>query len=823
MLKGELRCEYEYQGYKARKGAYRRSDGLQPEGGFVELFVSDFKKLTFNIPGIQWRAVNGFEFDSGISIRSWEQMRGLATITADRPAAPEPGGDGINLFGDLVMRTFAGDEMVHEVRYSDVYVDLSYDEVIRGLANVKEHKEGVIRVPLTDIRRYYQNYGAFFTRINCRRKNGKRDLDSFRINGEAHPLTHALEMMFTQLPGSPMILKPCDLYEEFFDPPQGVEGEGEPVLGHLEKLLERFGLKAQMQPGGNYLINRKFSTRLKRFHIPTAPGKQASVEEDLHDERFAFVSTDRPAAAAGLGGRRVKRMTALFVPVLRDSDGLWYTLDTICVRWKYSLTALNRQVLALNEKSFDDVLPAKDGSEEDLALHDERRDMLRMAYRHYLPAFLFARNPDGGVDLGDADSEELGFLPMVDCAWYRQEFENQRLAKIMPRPESKGGDLGEIFLMPPIVRGRTIGQTLFRTFKEVEDQFEANDKDLKIQIDDLLKQRNYDRFVAQLAGEFLFASESTAEKTLEHLRERGVAIDKVELDLGGDIKDAGQKVGVVIPMKKHVELSKNTKAARETLLAFGGEQGVGYWDKLIDKAVTAREKLKQRFAEFKKTWEDTTQIPCRYNKPLQTLSLRPDRDTGLITSPRPLCVAKDPFFFTGDSQEVALDGCVTVTFGYEIKGQDIEAFTNYLFRAEDGGDPDKIATTKFCGCHRSTPIKSRVFPIESREYLQENGQPMNLNACLTEAKGKAAAMLNQPRRVPAWVLEVIGLRKAVLDAGATSIQHVWNGAAGLTHVFVNAIGNGGPMGPPNLPPSTNRAMADLREMMQREDFASELR
>lgn len=821
---GAFYCEAVYQGYQGSKASYRRSDGLRPESGSIVLMVEDVKKLQLNVPGIEWRPVNGMEFDGGLDIRSWARFKSSQTTTADRPPAPEPKGQGLNLFGDLVLRQrqYPTGKLIEEMKYSNVYVDSTFIESTEDLANILEHQEGEITVALTDIRRYYADYGPFFGRINCRRKTGAWDRETIRENGKPWDFSDVVQFLFTQLVGSPAVDKESDLFVEIVDPPMGVEGQGEPAFEHLERLLERFGFKAQMQPDGNYAVNKVFSRRLGKLSIPTGVRKPARDAEEIlaeSSERLTANSTHRPPAMVGLGPRRVQRMTAPCVAVLQNpEDGLYYEIEVAAKKMGYSMEELNRQVFSTPELQFDDVPPRRGESLISDELHERRRAALRMAYRLYLPAFLFL---DGGrgVDLDDPAIDEIPFLPMVACPWYKSQL--KAIEKQHPAPKGGAkGDLEDFVLLPPVVRGHTTGDTLFPGFKECQEAFQAQ----LLELGESLRREQFLHAIytrkAKGAAEDLLRSERVAfdTKSDAKLKEFGVQAGG-PLDIGGDIRQAAAELGVVFPEAERIKATTESQTSLHLLKHFTELA------KRQTKRILEHEKplvdLERNFENFKKAYEDRRMIPARMTIGQQVLvdPVSVDTATGLIQSSAPLCRTTRPIFFDGDDQEVAADGAVTITFAHELKGSGPSSFTNYLFFADDGGDPDKVAEVKFGGCHRSSPIKAKVFPIESREYLEDNGNPMNWNACYSEAKAKATAQMALPRRAPGWTLELHGMRKAILDAGAIAIHHEWDGDVGRTYVVVNAPGAPLPWLPAGAAQKRPTNAADWRERWQRESGA----
>lgn len=820
MLKGTVRFGFEYQGFSGTSGSLCRSDGLRPEHGHIVLKSEDLRELQILPQNIPWRPVRGMEFDGGLDIRTWLRTKGKATVTADRPAIPAPKGGGMNQFGDLIIRTFSypDGKVLDEITYKDIYVDHGVEEITRGMANILDHETGDIRVPLTDIRRYYGKLGIFFGRINCRRKNGRWDTETIKEDGKTpFSLTEIIEFFFSLLPGSPPIDRKSELYTlvsagSVYDPPQGLEGKGEPVAQHIEKLLERYALKPQMQPDGSYAITRRFSTgRMGARELPTAMGKFVDFTADLHYERLTSSPTDRPPAILAIGPRRVQRITVPFVAVLQDTDGRWYTIETICKRWEYDFQSLNRQVLSDTRKAYDDVQPVLGFGNDQL--HEKRRGILKMAYRYYLPGFLFT-NPEKGVDLLDPDIELFPLLPITDAPWYVKELDKDFFDE-PPRDTAKRGDLDDFQMIGPVARGVKIDRALFTDFREVEKLYKQQVARFNEMAAFYSEQRRDYLKKVEAAGEDLLQSERVSIDTLDakDVGVYGISLTAGALQIGGDVEKALKDLGFVLPDRERIKATSESAGAAARVQAYSklAEQNKDRENEQRKIVQGWDVKLK----EMEKSWGENHKIPLNYNRPQSLVHASFDLRSGLMKSSVPLCRVDAPFFVDGDSREVVGDGCVQVTYGVELKGSHLSAFTNFHFFADDDDDPDAVAEVKFGGCHRSGPIKCEAVPIESREYIQDNGNPVNYNECFSEAKGKCSAVLAQPRRVEGRILEVKGLRKVVLDSGVQSIQHVWDGNSALTHVAVNAPNAAMPISQPAVT-KRDTGRVDLREDQQRE-------
>jgi hypothetical protein len=423
---------------------------------------------------------------------------------------------------------------------------------------------------------------------------------------------------------------------------------------------------------------------------------------------------------------------------------------------------------------------------------------------------------DENGDVLDPEKELIPYLPMMpETAWYKQELNMEQL-RDYPQDKAAKGDLDEIVLYPPVVRANLVAEKFFSQFDEIEREINGVLSRQSGVIDALEALRDLADTIARKKLEDLLQSEKVSKQTIKDMARWGVKPDQLSLDIGGDLKAAAKELGQTMPNDLRIAYTKESETAAQSVILYANMK------REAEKTLEGQRKIesahKGNLAEAKAVYDLNGRIQGRFNVGQgPTMKARVvDFSTGLIEYSVPLCVVDRPWFFNGDYVSVIADGAVVVTYGHEIKGSGMGAFTNYLWFADDGGDPTKDAKPTFGGCHRSSPIKAKVVQMESREYLAENGNPMNYNACWSEAKGKASEKCSGPAVVPGWVMEIHGLRPCVLDGGIINVQHEWDGAVGITHVAVNAPGARMPLMAPNARPPRQMAAADLRATLQRE-------
>src|SRR3990167_2581272 len=485
-----------YQGLPCQATQYSRSEGLSPETGWVDIDFEDLGKIDIEPRAIPWRGSSGLEWDGNLSIQAWAKMKSSmrASVTAPAPITA-PSGGGLCQFGDLVLTTHqegAGGEgsEYSKIVYKDVQLEASgIEEMLEDLAEIKTHDRGRIRVPITDIRRWYADYGALTCSINIRTRAGKFDRNAINpppadpratvaepapgasAPGSPWTFIEVLEFFLSQLPGSPMLTSWSreTLLSLGLAPPEDIIGEGEPIVEHLGRLLERNGLSFQLQPDGSASVNPRMGARYQHGQVPVQRGEgarptPATIEDESYERKTVYLS-DRPPAVTVIGRRVVKRVTMCYVPVLQDVDGKWYRMETLLTNWGYSPERLNDQIFNGQEKRFIDVPPsasAYDGG----PLHKARREILKKAYRQYRPAFMF--QGDGPVT--EKDFEHLPFLPIRDCALLASESSARKF--YFEGAAAPTGD--DVFsLGGPSVSARGVTQAFFGNWDQVEDWFSS--------------------------------------------------------------------------------------------------------------------------------------------------------------------------------------------------------------------------------------------------------------------------------------------------------------------------------------------------------------
>ena len=859
-----LRCETFFQGFPCVNSSYRRSAGFLPEFGYVDVHLRHLRQMRLVPRTVPWRSANGFSGEAQFDILAWSRAKSRATVTESTPDFGAPAGGGLNRFGTLVMRTLDRQgAKIDEIVYKDVYVaESGIEEITRGLSRIRDHKEGLVRIPLTDIREY-SDHGSLVCRINVGLDTGALDpLTAKDGKREPWPFVEVVEFLFSQMAGNPSVNRDSDLYEGEYDAPSDIIGEGEPAREHLEKLLTRRGMIAQMQPDCSWAVNHKYSKRPKYNEISTAVKKVSSQLLPIHYERKTITIPKRPAAVMVLGKRRVKRITVSYVPVLQDTDGRWYKMADLVARWGYSMEKLNAQIFNSGYR-FVDVPPtpkrSSDGGESAAAdgptttstdggtistsggfsgpsaaggdgdggqrgggggrVHMQRVKILETAYTRYLPAFLFA--PGGaapethGPAARDPRTEHVPFLPIQGAAWYLDELANAGIG--FPKDQVRKGDQGSYVVLDPVVRAQAIGHTMFSDWDEIERQYDERVKASDAESAESDEALSFYRRLQEDIALQIKRAELVAPETVDDakLAARGLkASGKDLVKLGDDVRIAGAEVGVTLTNGERDAATKESHSNKEAILA--AKEMADAAAKAVDQRRTADAKLALKLKDIKEVFEKRMAIRAWFNVERHVRprgSYRLDQETGLLESSELLCQMDKPVFFGGTANAVD-DGHVSVTYGYELDDNGVSGYTSFIFVPQDGEDPTEPATVKCAGICRSSPLHAKTVHMNGRLYILDEGAPVNMNDCLAEAAGKAAAELAVPRVVEGYTYELIGLRKVVVDGATSSVQHFMKGKMGMTHVAVAAPNSRMPLGPANLSEVGNTVHVDVRDAIE---------
>lgn len=818
---GTWRHNWTYQGYRVHGGMFRRDPGLTPGGGYVDIDYKDLGSLKVDA-GPFWAGGDPGPKDILAASKGGGPGR---TQTAGGSGGGGNVGGGLKRFGPLVMQSTFNGKALPALVYEDIFVGSGTEELAVGISDARAHNKGKVRVQLTDIRSTYK-HGAFFGRINCRMASSGNWVRSTTKNGKGSPWTaiQVFEFLFSELPGSPGIDPQSQIYAAQFrgSPPVDLEGEGEPIIHVLDQLLARYGLVARLLPDNSYFLGNDLGGDYGPGQYAEDVGNKVNAEHIREERKSISFSPTRSAAVMVVGKRRVRSITVPYVPVIKDpkSGRIFPMTDKKCRDLGMQLKDVKEQVFRNSERSFREVSPkyTREG--------DKRRQMFReWAYRVYAPAAAFgkaASGTQGGAGDGMLEEEfaDIPFMPMREAPWLRSDLAKHGITtNVSSKPGS--GAFKEWILHPPVVWAAGFRQDFFKDFEAIKEFF-----DLMLE-----GEKNASKMI-----------DSEIEKYGQAIRDLGPSISKADAEMAKRFNagDANSKyafngsffIGLLADVAEAVKEKFSGSAKTLSASMNSGslealqqknllENSLKIWKELSGKTLDSSRKWKNKFKEFKEAFEFNRGVLAWANFPHGVMmegSYSLDSQTGLLKFHDLMCKAEQPFLLQPDGAVAIGDGAVMVNFGYEIKNNLLSDFTSVLFVAKDSPNesvtdgPSAISAVSACGMNRSCGIK----PVTEKDpnlrlYENSAGQPFNVTEVVTQAASRAVGQLRVPRAAIGYTYVLQGLRKAVLDAGISSVQHEYDGKRAATTVMVNALGGRGPLGAPQKGGEGKRGDADRRD------------
>lgn len=829
-----------YQGYPVKSVVWKRSEGLGAEVGSVVIDYSILKELSLRTPMVPWTGDDGgADIPGGLVISDWWELFGKRPGTRSdfKPFKAPKAGLGIS--GELVLTSKFDDGKTETVRYGDVFV-LNAEEVSENLAKVLEHKEGEIRIDICDIRQFYGRYGVIIGRINCRLENGKYDPKTIKkpgavvgdgrtvtreeIDGEAWPFKDVIQYLFSQLPGGPSVTFMPKGMEKDLPEPEEIDHIGSNAATVLQGVLDNYGLIAKLQPNGTYLVCRRNDENfLKPGEVAPEIDKKKKPDH-LAYEKMTVNRLDTPGCVMVLGGRLIRQETVGYVPVFKDLDGRWYFLSDVAKVWDgYDIWRVNRQAAKTPGKYFHDVPPEpiqedipegvldsiirtgkgirgfSAGRQQDELHFGRRRIMREQAYRVYAPIGLFDNAPTnkkGAPYFTDASSSSIPYLPMGNVPLLESQ-----VGEPVPGARKIKGDKGKIILAPPVVRGAMLGEAIFTDVAQIVKAYDSiingwriclNDQNLCI---NLIRSRigtlDEDALRAdQLAAtaEFIesglmskFSKSELAVALSGPLGLLGVAQGRQHRKISRDFLERANKIRVARKVSLdllEISLKVNESAklnAEEMIKRLEVQRG----EDLVRLAVVGGLK-------------GVGQLPYG-TIPSTAYSL--DSSTGILTFTKDVCCTVDrPIVYDRDQLTVLGDGMVSITFGHPVDHNATSDFTSIIF-SKDGKGSVEVA-----GANRPTGVKAQVVrDPDLVMYISGDGEPMNLQDCIDQARKKAEPLLEGPDVLDGHRNEFDGFEPCVLERGVNSVQYVWpakdpEGGIAYTYVATHSPMSVGPAG-----------------------------
>ena len=784
-----MRHEVTYQGKPCVKAQYTRSIGLAPDKGSVEINMADLGEIKLYPYQVRFRSTHDRAYASGLPISYFLEL-GRQTTTVRPPLQGKA--EGLNEFGELVLQTYSDGNPGKVVSYHDIYVDTSgLEEVTDDLANVLDHNEGVVRVPLTDIRQFYSKRGALYQRINYHLSSGKYDPESIhyenvkdastiegRKKGKPFTASQVFRLLFSQLPGSPPCLTNLGANLSTFADPQDIVGGGQPVVEVIQRLLDEYGLEACFQPDGTYILNYQTVPKDLGKKVPVGLGKTAEIPY-VHYEKKTHSISSNPAIVEVIGKKKIQQNRVPYWAAIKDLDGVWRDIDDIETLWKYKKGSIRKQALVSSDKSFDDVPPGDEATGDKALLYYRRRELLRdQAYKIYAPVWLLMseriKPAYGGPKLHgfrDDDIENLPTLPMMDCPIYKKQY--AELYKQIPNPIDVP-EADEVVWVPPIVAGTYFTSGIFKDFDAVQKRW--------------VTLKNLDAIMLQSAKR---ARSQALKKRSELTKAQGKWVDAIKTNkiwgsnmLTGLVKEARDATGIGgTELQDFDEQSQErmTQLARQQLAV---AEAIKAHDRWIKAEKLQAGKREAAFDALKKVYKKFGSVWLRYMVPQQVLSggYAIDRKTGILKFSKQMFRSVEPFYLDSETIEVGRSADIEVLYGAESNTNTKYDFTTI----QVGGDTEK-GVVDVLAVQALSGIPPYIMKAPSLRFVQEEtGTPMNAETVKNAALEMARPILSQPRDATGYDRQYIGLWKVVLDMGVSQITHDFDGDVAFTHVAINA-------------------------------------
>lgn len=807
-----------YQGYPCQLVEFRRSAGLAKETSWVSLRIEDLKALVVKAEAIHWRPNPAYAVPGLMGINAWAKQffsGGTGTQPGEAPAGPKPD-SGLNISGDLVLvSTPPGSGSEKETTYRDLIIDQDgIEEVLEDLQNPTAHNEGFLKVPLTDVRAYYSDYGAIYSKVNAHLASGAIDPYSVKSDGMTHwTALEVLYWLFSQLPGSPTINPDSQLFKLKLADPTDLVWEGERPAHALQQVLDIYKLQCGLLPDNSYSVWQKFRTTLKAGEIPDDVGS-TSVPSDLIYEKKTVTINRRPPIVTVFGRPRIRRRTLSYVPCFHDIDGSVYQLKDIGLVWGYSYQKVRDNMPIGHEKSFEDVPPQGPSGGR---LHEWRKQTLkREAFKLYVPELFFTKSKPGkggALRLMDADFDRMPYLPMLDAPVYLSELDAINEDRIQPIPKDSSvekGDLGDFKIIPPVVYAQQVAQNFYSNFSAVSRYFNAL---IAMEQEDIVANSKQitglDTLKANVEDHYLMT-----QRALKELKEKlklnafDVLLELSLIPFVADVDDIDEKIASFLNLKGNkVEEGEKAAASEEawfSVVRDGYSKDAEAFQKRIDDSRNKILQWRNSFSILQQTYNKYGGIEAWTNVPMQVIEpggYSLDSRTGLVLFHHPMFHMNIAFSLDPETEVTVIeDGKVSVTFGYELKGNAPSVRTSISFSIDpnDTSDEPQMFLT---GANRSVVIAPfTVSAPNLRMYETDAGTPMNLGPCVGVAAALAKGVLDVPLNVDGFEYRYPGFQKAVLDNGVSSVQHMFDGDAARTFVFVNSGNARGPLGPAERPP-----------------------
>lgn len=777
--------EATYQGYPVEALEIDRKPGVTGDYGYVDLDL-EFAKEIFVRPDFRlWQAWNRPEPAGPFSLFV-ESTLSTPTITDEPDVRPVKG---FLRGGPLAMKSTDGNGPIGEpIRLNPIFLAPgSFDEIEADLEKAIEHKEGRLRLNVTDIRHFWQRNGTpVFGRYNMTLPNGKPDKSTVDpVTEELVPAFRFFRYLCRCLPGSPALSKDSDVFnEKDFRPPVKVDMTMQLPVFWMARLLEAYDLELHLSHLSEVVLKKRGRQhQVRRFR--SVPGERpkplpAPVLPDnpVEEKRVDYV-LDRPEGVTVVGDRRRRRYVLVCSPAFIDENGRPRLMKDLDKLWGYSIEKAQEQALLGAEKAYENIQGA------DSEQHFTRVQIARKYFfKLYIPNTLFVTPPFAEVEGGPVSDywpDDLAphpWLPMEEPWWLPEELKKMPDVKREdPKTPVNAGNEG-LIETGIVVRANILDQRHVLDLKAVKrliDTLLDRQRGLKVRLTVLRDQKKVEseRFTKLLKPDEFKEFGPFADIAAFIAKARDLLVET----LGITVSDSVRRV--------HDFEAKNRLIRRidDSLLRFevrSVEEELLLVEKEIEKIKENREALERDLKDygFAKLWINVpwgTVEQSRYSI---------QKEKGFIQFDDVVGVMEVPGTYDPELTKLISPGHVEVTYEAEQKLGAPDEMTFFTFMAPLPGretEGPSIVRVSEPSTLKPTVIEDKDLVIHEDEF----GNALNVQTVSEKASRLARSILDQPTKQTGYAYKYPGFQKVVTDDSVNQVSWSFEEGEAFTSILAN--------------------------------------
>ncbi len=472
-----------YQGVTVQAGFMDRRPGLTGDIGFLDFNLADLKAIKVTQPFRLWLDGRFTETPGPLTIQAAKKLRQQAQPTTPTTSTPSRK-DGLDRGGGLTLTTKVDngtntDNNVTEMR--GIYLLPSgIEELESDNDNAFSHSEGIVRVPVTDIRHFWAENGTpVYGDLNVLLENGQFDETTTKDGQTPWSLKEFLDFLCLGLPGSPNISGKV-LDDSTRGVPINIKMRLELPSYWLSEPIDAFGLELHLTFGAAVYFAERAKKHTPRSFARDAGGNASALGVNPAVEKKTVFVLDRPESVMVVGSLRQQRIRRQFIPVFIDEDQKVKRMADLKSHWGYSFDQALGQAMIREDKAYEDI-PGKD-----LAQRFARQKIAKAHFfKLYAPLSLFNTDQGGGTRPGapvataggvgvywDFSKKKCPFLPALDPWWTPDELKDLNvIAKTGTQTEEKANPSNAALIQTNvIVKGNLVRQ---RATNNIQDALQT--------------------------------------------------------------------------------------------------------------------------------------------------------------------------------------------------------------------------------------------------------------------------------------------------------------------------------------------------------------